>query len=283
MANDASARWSKVSVVAAFCLLSCLALDASYSPAAAADQVKIGIARTISDAGYYIADAMGFFREDGLDVSITAFNSASMFRRMVPSYCNPDGEVNVASLRKDLDFFPGLGLMEKKAVRVGGVVGAPLEGGGGEARALSAAGQLAGRCGARPPGTELPFHDPTRAKRLSDPDWVGHADGRSVSALLDSGAAVGRGGRAGWAAGARQASLRAAAGVSRHARARGRNRRVLRPPRRIALVRPQRGERAALRLSRLEIRRHRSVHRGSLRARGKRLLREDQADILSVR
>src|SRR5215472_4049394 len=77
MANDASARWSKVSVVAAFCLLSCLALDAPYSPAAAADQVKIGIARTISDAGYYIADAMGFFREDGLDVSITAFNSAA--------------------------------------------------------------------------------------------------------------------------------------------------------------------------------------------------------------
>src|SRR5215831_16310420 len=77
MANDASARWSKASAVAAFCLLSCLALDAPYSPAAAADQVKIGIARTISDAGYYIADAMGFFREDGLGVSITAFNSAA--------------------------------------------------------------------------------------------------------------------------------------------------------------------------------------------------------------
>lgn len=58
-------------------MLSCLALDAPYSPAAAADQVKIGIARTISDAGYYIADAMGFFHEDGLDVSITAFNSAA--------------------------------------------------------------------------------------------------------------------------------------------------------------------------------------------------------------
>jgi NitT/TauT family transport system substrate-binding protein len=46
-------------------------------PQLRADQVKIGIARTISDAGYYIADAMGFFREDGLDVSITAFNSAA--------------------------------------------------------------------------------------------------------------------------------------------------------------------------------------------------------------
>src|SRR6266852_1854170 len=77
MANDASARGPKASVVTAFCLLSCLALDAPYSPAATADQVKIGIARTISDAGYYIADAMGFFHEDGLDVSITAFNSAA--------------------------------------------------------------------------------------------------------------------------------------------------------------------------------------------------------------
>jgi ABC-type nitrate/sulfonate/bicarbonate transport system substrate-binding protein len=77
MGNDASARGPKASVVTAFCLLLCLALDAPYSPAAAADQVKIGIARTISDAGYYIADAMGFFHEDGLDVSITAFNSAA--------------------------------------------------------------------------------------------------------------------------------------------------------------------------------------------------------------
>src|SRR5262245_36606336 len=77
MANDASAWRPKASVVIALCSLSCLALDAAYRAAAAADQVKIGIARTISDAGYYIADAVGFFREDGLDVSITGFNSAA--------------------------------------------------------------------------------------------------------------------------------------------------------------------------------------------------------------
>lgn len=47
------------------------------APALAADQVKIGVSRTISDAGYYIADAMGFFREEGLEVSITGFNSAA--------------------------------------------------------------------------------------------------------------------------------------------------------------------------------------------------------------
>src|SRR5262249_49721391 len=77
MANDASAGWLKASAVTAFCVLSGVVLDAAYRPAAAVDQVKIGIARTISDAGYYIADAMGFFREDGLDVSITGFNSAA--------------------------------------------------------------------------------------------------------------------------------------------------------------------------------------------------------------
>ena len=77
MTNDASARWTRASVVTAFCVLSYVALDAAYRPAAAADQVKIGIARTISDAGYYIADAMGFFHEEGLDVSITGFNSAA--------------------------------------------------------------------------------------------------------------------------------------------------------------------------------------------------------------
>jgi NitT/TauT family transport system substrate-binding protein len=57
-------------------------------------------------------------------VKYTSIKDESMFRRMVPSYCNPDGEVNVASLRKDLDFFRELGLIEKKDVSVDGVVDA---------------------------------------------------------------------------------------------------------------------------------------------------------------
>jgi len=57
-------------------------------------------------------------------VKYTTIKDESMFRRMVPSYCNPDGEVNVASLRKDLDFFRELGLIEKKDVSVDGVVDA---------------------------------------------------------------------------------------------------------------------------------------------------------------
>src|SRR5262245_3563100 len=77
MANDASARRPKASVVVAFYLLSCLVVYAGHRPACWPAPVQIGIARTISDAGYYIADAMGFFREDGLDVSITGFNSAA--------------------------------------------------------------------------------------------------------------------------------------------------------------------------------------------------------------
>jgi NitT/TauT family transport system substrate-binding protein len=77
MGNGTIRRRQAVSVLAGCALLSCLALDAARSSADAADQVKIGISRTISDAGYYMADAMGFFREEGMEVSITGFNSAA--------------------------------------------------------------------------------------------------------------------------------------------------------------------------------------------------------------
>ena len=60
------------------------------------------------------------------------------------------------------------------------------------------------------------------------------------------------------------------------------DRRVLRPSRRLAVVRPQRGQRAALPLSRLEVRPHRPVHRGAVGAGGERLLPEDQAEVLSA-
>jgi len=55
----------------------CMLVVALTTPALAADQVKIGISRTISDAGYYVADAMGFFREEGLEVNILGFNAAA--------------------------------------------------------------------------------------------------------------------------------------------------------------------------------------------------------------
>src|SRR5947209_1769383 len=58
-------------------VLSFFAITAAVAPAAAVDQVKIGISRTLSDSGYYIADAKGFFREEGIEVSILGFNSAA--------------------------------------------------------------------------------------------------------------------------------------------------------------------------------------------------------------
>ena len=79
MANVTLGRAKRQAIagLAGCALLSGLALDAAHAPANAADQVKIGISRTISDAGYYMADAMGFFRDEGIDVSITGFNSAA--------------------------------------------------------------------------------------------------------------------------------------------------------------------------------------------------------------
>src|SRR5215831_10335026 len=74
MTNDMSRarRWFG-SAMAVGCLLSLT----PAAPASAADQVKIGISRTLSDAGYYIADAKGFFRDEGLEVALTGFNSAA--------------------------------------------------------------------------------------------------------------------------------------------------------------------------------------------------------------
>jgi NitT/TauT family transport system substrate-binding protein len=67
-------RWlcSRV-IAAAFLLLSGLTFDR----AAAADTVRVGIARTISDAGYYVAEALGFFRQEGIELNLTPFNSAA--------------------------------------------------------------------------------------------------------------------------------------------------------------------------------------------------------------
>jgi NitT/TauT family transport system substrate-binding protein len=70
-------KWMNMSARASLGGLICLAISGVLSPLTAADQVRIGVARTISDAGYYVADAMGFFRDEGLAVSIVGFNSAA--------------------------------------------------------------------------------------------------------------------------------------------------------------------------------------------------------------
>src|SRR5262249_60762331 len=85
-----------------------------------------------------------------------------------------------------------------------------------------------------------------------------------------------------WPAGAGEDAVGAAARLPRQRGQVRADRRILRPPRRVALVRPQRGVWPALLLSRLEIRRDRPVHRRSLRAARERLLPEDQAQVLPV-
>ncbi len=73
-------RHARKSAIVAACFLSAgLALGLAARPAAAAEtaQVKIGIARTMSDVGYYVADAMGYFRDEGIAVTMTPFNSAA--------------------------------------------------------------------------------------------------------------------------------------------------------------------------------------------------------------
>src|SRR6266571_5378037 len=113
-------------------------------------------------------------------------------------------------------------------------------------------------------------HAQKRTKRSADSNRPGHADGPDVPQLLDSGAAGGRSARERLPAGAGQAAVGAPGGLPRHRRPLRADGRVLRASRGLAVVRPQRGMRAPLRLSRLEIRRHRAVHGSHVRAGGVR-------------
>ncbi|HLH98700.1 MAG TPA: ABC transporter substrate-binding protein [Xanthobacteraceae bacterium] len=55
-----------------------LLVGPAWPPAAAETaQVRIGIARTMSDVGYYVADAKGYFRDESIAVTMTPFTSAA--------------------------------------------------------------------------------------------------------------------------------------------------------------------------------------------------------------
>jgi NitT/TauT family transport system substrate-binding protein len=78
--NKPMARSRRSALALACLLLGSLALDGacrSQPVAAQSVQVRVGIARTLSDSGYYLADALGYFRQEGLDVVMTPFNSAA--------------------------------------------------------------------------------------------------------------------------------------------------------------------------------------------------------------
>lgn len=60
----------------------CFALLAFCAAGAAAAPVKVGIVGSSSDAGFLIADTRGYFRDEGLEVVFTKFDSAA--RMVVP-------------------------------------------------------------------------------------------------------------------------------------------------------------------------------------------------------
>src|SRR5215467_3326190 len=105
---------------------------------------------------------------------------------------------------------------------------------------------------------------PKRTKRSPDPDRPGNRLRQAVPQLLAARAPGGGVTGERLSAGAGEALVRAAAGISRQRRPAWPDRRVLRPSRRVAVVRPQRGKGSALPLSWLEIRRDGPVHRRAL-------------------
>jgi NitT/TauT family transport system substrate-binding protein len=54
-----------------------LTLAFAGSAVAQAATVQVGIASTVSDVGFFIADKKGYFRQEGLDVKFTPFSSAA--------------------------------------------------------------------------------------------------------------------------------------------------------------------------------------------------------------
>ena len=67
-------RVSRRGVVAG--LLAAPALVAGLRRAAAAEPVAAGIVNTLSDVGFFVADAKGYFADEGLDVKLTSFRAA---------------------------------------------------------------------------------------------------------------------------------------------------------------------------------------------------------------
>ena len=75
-------------------LLQAAAASAVFAPAvarAAATKVTLGIVDTVSDAPYFIADARGYFKDEGLDVDIASFPSGA---KMIASLSTGDLDVS---------------------------------------------------------------------------------------------------------------------------------------------------------------------------------------------
>ena len=75
-------------------MLQTAAASAIFAPAvarAAATKVTLGIVNTVSDAPYFIADARGYFKDEGLDVDIASFPSGA---KMIASLSTGDLDVS---------------------------------------------------------------------------------------------------------------------------------------------------------------------------------------------
>ena len=59
------------------CALAAPAVVATSMRAGAVDQVSVGMVNTISDAGFFVAEAKGYFRAAGIEVKFLPFASAT--------------------------------------------------------------------------------------------------------------------------------------------------------------------------------------------------------------
>ena len=109
-------------------------------------------------------------------------------------------------------------------------------------------------------------HAEPRRERASDPGRARHADGRADAPLLGAGVLFEGAARTRLPADPRHADVREPGRVPRHDGAGGPRRRALPAPHGVDVLRPQRGMRAALRLSRLEVRRRRQLRRHAVGA-----------------
>src|SRR5712664_3100027 len=123
-------------------------------------------------------------------------------------------------------------------------------------------------------------HADPRDEYIPDPHGPRYAGGGVVPALLDT--RVARLGVAGarLPSRSRETAGREAGCLPRYGGTNRPGRRVLRAPRRVAVVRPQRGVRAALRIPRVEVRRERPVRGPALRTGRERHAPEHQAQVL---
>src|SRR3981189_3226248 len=91
--NDAMAVARQIRVTRRKFLAAALAgpaIVATSRRSSAADAVSLGLVNTISDAGFFVAEAKGYFKAAGIEVNFLPFTSASA---MIPALASGDLDV----------------------------------------------------------------------------------------------------------------------------------------------------------------------------------------------